>query len=391
MDEISARLFDWYDSHCRELPWRATRNPYYIWVSEIILQQTRVAQGYDYFIRFIERFPTVESLAEAAEDDVMRMWQGLGYYSRARNLHDAAKQVVAMGRFPDTYGSIRSLKGVGDYTAAAIASFAYDIPIAAVDGNVCRVWSRVLGIDDPIDSAHGKQMITEAAQSLLPVDYAAKYNLVLNIPLFILGWKLIGGKLLIGSLWAMFISSVIIDVISPLPIWKPMDPILASIFGGVAMGLSLGLIIQQGSTTGGTDLLARLLKLKLAWLPMGKLLLIIDLVVIVLVAIVFGELSTMLYGAVAMYISSLVMDGVLYGLDNAKVAYIISDHNEEINRVLIHELDKGVTIIPGQGGYSGSEKKVLMLLSLAAGAHSSITLTVPCRSSSLSSIGAPGR
>ena len=92
MDEISARLFDWYDSHCRELPWRATRNPYYIWVSEIILQQTRVAQGYDYFIRFIERFPTVESLAEAAEDDVMRMWQGLGYYSRARNLHDAAKQ-----------------------------------------------------------------------------------------------------------------------------------------------------------------------------------------------------------------------------------------------------------------------------------------------------------
>lgn len=184
--------------------------------------------------------------------------------------------------------------------------------------------------------------------------------IVLNIPLFILGWKLIGGKLLIGSLWAMFISSIIIDVISPLPIWKPMDPILASIFGGVAMGLSLGLIIQQGSTTGGTDLLARLLKLKLAWLPMGKLLLIIDLVVIVLVAIVFGELSTMLYGAVAMYISSLVMDGVLYGLDNAKVAYIISDHNEEINRVLIQELDKGVTIIPAQGGYSGAEKKVLM-------------------------------
>lgn len=176
MDEISARLFDWYDSHCRELPWRATRNPYYIWVSEIILQQTRVAQGYDYFIRFIERFPTVESLAEAAEDDVMRMWQGLGYYSRARNLHDAAKQIVAMGRFPHTYDSIRSLKGVGDYTAAAIASFAYDIPMAAVDGNVCRVWSRVLGIDEPIDSAHGKQMITGAAQSLLPVDYAAKYN-----------------------------------------------------------------------------------------------------------------------------------------------------------------------------------------------------------------------
>lgn len=183
--------------------------------------------------------------------------------------------------------------------------------------------------------------------------------IVLNVPLFILGWKLIGGKLLIGSLWAMFISSVIIDLLAMLE-WKPMDPILASIFGGVCMGLSLGLIIQQGSTTGGTDLLARLLKLKLAWLPMGKLLLAIDLVVIVLVALVFGELGTALYGAVAMYISSLVMDGVLYGMDTAKVAYIISDHNDEINRALVHDLDKGVTIIPGQGGYSGSEKKVLM-------------------------------
>ena len=183
--------------------------------------------------------------------------------------------------------------------------------------------------------------------------------IVLNIPLFILGWKLIGGKLLIGSLWAMFISSVIIDVLAMLD-WQPTDPILASVFGGVCMGLSLGLIVQQGSTTGGTDLLARLLKLKLAWLPMGKLLLMIDLVVIVLVAITFGQLKSALYGAIAMYISSLVMDGVLYGLDNAKVAYIISDHNEEINQVLLHELDKGVTIIPAQGGYSGENKRVLM-------------------------------
>lgn len=184
--------------------------------------------------------------------------------------------------------------------------------------------------------------------------------IVLNIPLFILGWKLIGGKLLVGSLWAMFISSIIIDAITPLPFWQPMDPMLASIFGGVSMGLSLGLIIQQGSTTGGTDLLARLLKLKLAWLPMGKLLLIIDAVVIVGVAIAFRTLNTMLYGIVAMYIASLVMDGVLYGLDNAKVAYIISDSNDEISRMLVHDLDKGVTIIPGSGGYSGAEKKVLM-------------------------------
>ena len=176
MDEIVARLFTWYDSHCRELPWRSTRNPYYIWVSEVILQQTRVAQGYDYFVRFIERFPSVEALAEAPEDEVMRMWQGLGYYSRARNLHSAAKQVVAMGGFPESYEGIRSLRGVGDYTAAAIASFAFDIPKAAVDGNVCRVWSRVFGIDEPIDSARGKQMITELAQTLLPTAQVAKYN-----------------------------------------------------------------------------------------------------------------------------------------------------------------------------------------------------------------------
>ncbi len=176
MDEIVARLFTWYDEHSRDLPWRSTRNPYYIWISEIILQQTRVAQGYDYFVRFVERFPTVESLAAAPEDDVMRMWQGLGYYSRARNLHYAAKQIVAMGGFPDTYEAIRSLRGVGDYTAAAIASFAFDIPKAAVDGNVCRVWSRVFGIDEPIDSARGRQMIVGAAQALLPVGCAAKYN-----------------------------------------------------------------------------------------------------------------------------------------------------------------------------------------------------------------------
>ena len=176
MDEIVARLFEWYDSHCRELPWRSTRNPYHIWVSEVILQQTRVAQGYDYFVRFVDRFPTVEALAEAPEDEVMRLWQGLGYYSRARNLHAAAKQVVSMGGFPATYDGIRSLRGVGDYTAAAIASFAFDIPQAAVDGNVCRVWSRVFGINEPIDSARGKQLITAMAQTLLPPAHAAKYN-----------------------------------------------------------------------------------------------------------------------------------------------------------------------------------------------------------------------
>ena len=176
MDEICGPLFEWYDKHKRDLPWRATRVPYYIWISEVILQQTRVAQGYDYFVRFIEHFPTVEELAAAPEDEVMRMWQGLGYYSRARNLHAAAKQVVALGEFPRTYEEIRALKGVGDYTAAAIASFAFDVPKAAVDGNVCRVWARLFGMDAPIDTARGKQQITEVAQALLPVEHAAKYN-----------------------------------------------------------------------------------------------------------------------------------------------------------------------------------------------------------------------
>ena len=176
MDEICGPLFEWYDKHKRDLPWRATRVPYYIWISEVILQQTRVAQGYDYFVRFIEHFPTVEELAAAPEDEVMRLWQGLGYYSRARNLHAAAKQVVALGEFPRTYEQIRALKGVGDYTAAAIASFAFDVPKAAVDGNVCRVWARLFGLDTPIDTARGKQQITEVAQALLPVAQAAKYN-----------------------------------------------------------------------------------------------------------------------------------------------------------------------------------------------------------------------
>ena len=176
MHEIVEQLFTWYDAHCRALPWRATRDPYVLWISEIILQQTRVDQGHDYFVRFVQRFPTVESLAHASEDEVMRMWQGLGYYSRARNLHHAAQQIVGMGAFPDTYEGIRSLKGVGDYTAAAIASFAFNIPKAAVDGNVCRVWSRVFGINAPIDTARGKQQVVEVAQTLLPAAQAAKYN-----------------------------------------------------------------------------------------------------------------------------------------------------------------------------------------------------------------------
>ena len=183
----------------------------------------------------------------------------------------------------------------------------------------------------------------------------------LNLPLFLLGWRLLGGHLLISSLYAMFISSAFIDLINLFFTFEPMDPLLACIFGGVSMGGSLGVVFLQGATTGGTDLIARLAKLKLAWLPMGKLLLGIDLVVIVAVALAFHNLYSAMYGVVALYISSLVMDGVLYGIDNAKVAYIISDSYEQITHAIIHDIDRGVTILQGQGAYSGAEKKVLMV------------------------------
>ncbi len=148
-------LINWYNEHRRDLPWRNTRDPYRIWISEIILQQTRVAQGLDYYRRFIERFPDVAALACAPEDEVLRLWQGLGYYSRARNLHAAAKSMN--GTFPADYAGVRALKGVGDYTAAAICSIAYGMPYAVVDGNVYRVLSRYFGIDTPIDSTQGKK------------------------------------------------------------------------------------------------------------------------------------------------------------------------------------------------------------------------------------------
>jgi len=158
------------------LPWRQTHDPYAIWLSEIILQQTQVKQGWDYWERFIRRWPKVEDLAVATEDEVLREWQGLGYYSRARNLHFAAKQIVALGHFPDTLEEIRQLKGVGDYTAAAIGSIAFGLPAAVVDGNVYRVLARHFGIDTPINTTEGKKTFTALAQSLLPEKEASAYN-----------------------------------------------------------------------------------------------------------------------------------------------------------------------------------------------------------------------
>lgn len=166
--EFANTIISWFRENGRALPWRETRDPYAIWLSEIILQQTRIAQGWKYWERFMTQYPTVEDLAAAHEDEVLKLWQGLGYYSRARNLHTAAKQIVALGHFPDTLEGIKQLKGVGDYTAAAIGSFAFDIPAAVVDGNVYRVLARYFGIDTPINSTQGKKEFAALAQSLLP-------------------------------------------------------------------------------------------------------------------------------------------------------------------------------------------------------------------------------
>ena len=174
--EFANTIISWFQENGRDLPWRETKDPYAIWLSEIILQQTRIAQGWEYWERFMAQYPRVEDLAAASEDDVLRLWQGLGYYSRARNLHAAAKQIVAWGKFPDTLEGIKSLKGVGDYTAAAIGSFAFDIPAAVVDGNVYRVLSRYFGVDTPINTTQGKKEFSALAQSLLPASDEATYN-----------------------------------------------------------------------------------------------------------------------------------------------------------------------------------------------------------------------
>ena len=158
------------------MPWRGERDPYRIWLSEVILQQTRVAQGAAYYERFTQAFPTVHDLAAAHEDQVLALWQGLGYYSRARNLHKAAKLVAERGAFPDDYAGLLALPGVGPYTAAAIASFAYGEPVAVVDGNVYRVLSRYFGVDEPIDKPAGQRAFKSLAQELLPASQPAAYN-----------------------------------------------------------------------------------------------------------------------------------------------------------------------------------------------------------------------
>jgi A/G-specific adenine glycosylase len=171
-------LAAWYAQNKRDLPWRATTDPYKIWLSEVILQQTQVSQGLSYYTRFVGKFPTVSDLAHATEDQVLKLWQGLGYYSRARNLHHAAKTIASehRGKFPMEYEAIKGLKGIGDYTAAAIASFAFDLPHAVVDGNVYRVLSRVFGIHSPIDEGTGRRHFQELADELLDKKQPAIHN-----------------------------------------------------------------------------------------------------------------------------------------------------------------------------------------------------------------------
>lgn len=176
--EISRLLVEWYERNKRSLPWRESSDPYLIWISEIILQQTRVAQGLSYFRRFTERFPDVSSLAEAQEDEVLKYWQGLGYYSRARNLHKAAKDICDRfeGVFPTRYEDVLSLKGIGEYTAAAIVSFAWNQPYPVVDGNVFRVLSRLFALDTPIDTSRGKKEFTRLAGMVMNPAKAGLHN-----------------------------------------------------------------------------------------------------------------------------------------------------------------------------------------------------------------------
>ena len=175
---FSSKIIGWYKENMRVLPWRKTRDPYRIWLSEIMLQQTRVEQGLPYYQKFIKHYPTVSQLADASEEEVLKMWQGLGYYSRARNLHATAKYVARdlNGKFPDTYKELRKLKGVGDYTASAIASFCFDRPEPVVDGNVYRVLSRYFGVETPINSTTGIKYFKSLAVELIDRSRPAEYN-----------------------------------------------------------------------------------------------------------------------------------------------------------------------------------------------------------------------
>jgi Uncharacterized conserved protein len=202
--------------------------------------------------------------------------------------------------------------------------------------------------------------LAQVINALAPALSVGLLTVLLNIPLFIAGWKLIGFHLLASSLFSMALSSAAIDIIAAFHTFAPMDPMLASLCGGAVMGVGFGIVFAQGATTGGTDVVARLLKLRFPWLPMGKLIIVPDFVVLVLVALTFGKVEAALYGLVALFVSSRVMDTVLYGLDASKVAFVITDRWRETADAIL-DLDRGVTLLHGEGAYSHQEKQMLMV------------------------------
>ena len=202
--------------------------------------------------------------------------------------------------------------------------------------------------------------LAQIVNALVPVLPVGVLSILVNVPLFLAGWRLLGGRLLVSSLYAMAVSSWAIDVIAWMHTFPPMDPILATLYGGAGMGVGLGLVFSQGATTGGTDIIGKLLKLKFPWLPIGKLVMIPDMVVVILAAVVFGTVNAALYGLIQMYLLSKVMDMILYGWDTSRVAYIITDRWEETVQGLL-DMNRGVTLLQGKGAYTGAEKQVLLV------------------------------
>ena len=215
-----------------------------------------------------------------------------------------------------------------------------------------------------VPNAVGMGGVTGLAQVinlLLPILPVGVMTIVLNVPLFLLGWKYMGWHLLASSLYAMAVSSVTIDLLAAFHTFEPMDPMLASLCGGVLMGLGLGLVLIKGATTGGTEIVGKLLKLKFPWLPLGTLLLLPDFVVLALIAWAFGRVEPALYGLVSLFVATRTIDMVLYGMDTSKVAYVITDHWRAIADTLMKDLDRGVTLLHGEGAYTGAEKQVLLV------------------------------
>ena len=202
--------------------------------------------------------------------------------------------------------------------------------------------------------------LAQIVNALVPVLPVGVLSILVNVPLFLAGWRLLGGRLLVSSLYAMAVSSLAIDVIAWMHTFPPMDPILATLYGGAGMGVGLGLVFSQRATTGGTDIIGKLLKLKFPWLPIGKLVMIPDMVVVILAAVVFGTVNAALYGLIQMYLLSKVMDMILYGWDTSRVAYIITDRWEETVQGLL-DMNRGVTLLQGKGAYTGAEKQVLLV------------------------------